>query len=154
MQSKIKTAREWLSDKFGTNVTKVASENLSTEEFNSFESSGAEIQQQLADLVTVKASNEQLTAANQQLTEQLTAEKTSNQELTQQLATANAELLKYKDLYEKDAANGTGLPTGDASNRDEATNQLNSKIENLPIGHPDRVAMEAFIDAQKAKKAK
>jgi hypothetical protein len=154
MQSQIKTVREWLSEKFGTNVTKVASENLSAEEFNSFENSGAAIQQQLADLATITASNEQLTAANQQLTEQLSAEKTSNQGLTQQLATASADLLKYKELYEKDANIGTGLPKGDASNSDEATKQLNSKIENLPVGHPDRVAMESFLDAQKSKNAK
>lgn len=154
MQNPVKTVREWLSENFGTNVTKVASENLTAEEFNSFENSGAAIQQQLADLNKITASNEQLTAANQQLTEQLTAQKTSNQELTQQLATANDDLVKYKALYEKDAENGTGLPNGDASNRDEATNQLYSKIDNLPVGHPDRVAMEAFLDAQKAKKAK
>ena len=152
MNQNLKSIGEWFSEKFGNNITKVASEGLTAEEYNSFEKTGAEIQQQLAGLETLTAEKETLMASNLQLTEQLTAKTTANEQLTTQLATVNADLVKYKALYDDDANKGKELPIGDASSRDDLSNQLQSKIDSLEAGHPDRVGLEAFLAAQAKKK--
>jgi hypothetical protein len=152
MKANFKSIGEWLAETFGNNITKVASEGLTAEEYNSFEKTGASIQQRLAGLEVLIAEKETLTASNLQLTEQLTAQMTANEELTSQLSTVNADLGKYKALYDNDVNKGKGLPKNDASSRDDLSNQLQSKIDSLEQGHPDRVGLEAFLATQAKKK--
>ncbi len=152
MNQNLKSIGEWFAEKFGNNITKVASEGLTAEEYNSFEKTGAEIQQQLAGLATVTQEKEQFATANNLLTKQLADKGTENMDLQKQLDTANSELVRYKALYEDDANKGKGLPIADASSRDELSNSLQSRIESLETGHPDRVAYEAFLDAQAKNK--
>lgn len=147
-----KTVKEWLSEVFGTGVPKSVSESVSAEEYNAFEAGGAKIQEQLAQLDTLTAEKEQLTTSLNKAAEDLLAKEAENADLQKQLDAANSDLEKYKGLYDADVNKGKGLPVGDASNRDDLGNQLQSKIDSLPVGSPDRVALEAFVDAQAKKK--
>jgi len=146
-----KTFKEWLSEVFGVNVPKIASENLTTEEYNSFEASGAKLQESLLELEQLRSSSEQLTATVKQLNEQLTEKSEQLKQLETKNQATESELQKYKALYAIDADQGNKPPKEDNSDSQNAMSLIQNKINALPVNHPDRLALESFLKKNNIK---